>query len=341
VNCPTRLLLKIKTLNVYAVYYSHTAIAEGESEQIRNILNDVDVMRTDRFPLFDDIVDRHFEVVFFGSVAEDLWGSWLAEAFRMLKPGGHLVLTGQDASDILRSNLVEAGFECDDASGSSSSTASEEMLVYRRPQATSPSVPARSILRTERLYMRPWTREDLDLEDAWHDFDDPIYRHYNPRRDPPDKRDIRFQKIAALFDLKLAIFDEDGLTGYIALFGTDHEKLDSEMGINFAAHRCGRGYCKESLTRLCDEFFLHWGMQRMRLEVAVFNEFGIRCYERCGFREVRRFWNPRAPQRLYYQEGDPEYAHVARHFRRGENGYEVEFMEMAVTKDEYKQKFHN
>jgi len=291
-----------------------------------------------QFPLIDELVDRSFDLVIGSGCADNCSPEFFREILRLLRPGGRLTLVNPAIPrDRISEYMVASGFELEPiASGDSfSGSDSDELIQCLRPLNTIPGVPFRAVLRTDRLHMRPWQREDMDVEDDWHDFDNPIYRHYNPPRDAQPERDVRYQKIVGLFDQKLAISDNDGLAGYIALFGTDLNELDSEMGINFAAHRCNRGYCKESLRGLCDEYFHHWGMERMRLEVARFNEFGIRCYKACGFREVKRFWNPRAPQRLFFNEDHPQLAHIRQFFRRVQTGYEVEFIEMAVTRFEY------
>ena len=291
-----------------------------------------------QFPLIDELVDRSFDLVVGSGRADNCSPEFFRETLRLLRPGGRLALVNPAIPrEQVSKYLVESGFEIEPVASEDSLSGCDpdELIHCLRPLNTTPGVPARTVMRTERLHMRPWHREDMDAEDDWHDFDNPIYRHYNPPHDTQPERDIRYRKIVGLFDQKLAISDRDGLVGYIALFGTDLDELDSEMGINFAAHRCNRGYCKESLRKLCDEYFHHWGMERMRLEVARFNEFGIRCYKACGFREVKRFWNPRAPQRLFFNEDNPQLAHVRQFFRRGPNGYEVEFLKMAVTRDEY------
>ena len=318
-------------------------------DQIRKTDNLLDIFRNStnikelkliQFPFINSFTDRYFDAVISSEVAEKDEDNWLAEILRLLKPGGWLVINDSSDRERLTQKLKLKGFVVEESETIPLPHDPANSVKCVRPLRTHPGVPSRSILQSERLYMRPWYREDLDLEDEWPDFDNPIYRHYNPPRDPKERRDLRFKKIARLFDLKLSIFNNDELVGYIALFGTDMDKLDSEMGINFAANHCSKGYCKESLRKLCDEFFKHWEMKRMRLEVAVFNEFGIRCYKRCGFRETKRFWNPKAPQRLIYHEGSSEFAHVAKHFRRGREDYEVEFIEMAVTPEEYYRQFH-
>ncbi len=190
-------------------------------------------------------------------------------------------------------------------------------------------------LHSERLLLRPTRREDLDREDHWPDFDEPIYRHYNPPRDSVASKEYRWQQNLKRFDLKLAILAEGELVGYIGLFGTDFETGRSEMGIQFAANQRGMGYCKESLKRLCDEFFQVWGMGEMRLEVAIFNLPGVLCYERCGFQTVRIFWNQHAYQRHLDFENDPRLLPIKQHFRKTDEVVEVEYLYMTVQREAY------
>lgn len=280
--------------------------------------------------LFDEIEDNCFDVIFCGRLDEHSLREFHNEAFRMLRPQGKLYIIGSSVSrDYWFDNLSEAGFrvnlEYDDP----------ESVMVIKPGMISPGVPQRTIIKSPRLLMRPWKREDLDLEDNWPDFVDPIYRHYNPPRDPKIARDQRYERWRPLFNLRLSIFDSEGLAGYIALYKTDMTLMQSDLGIQFAAHKISLGYCKESLRALCDCFFYDWGMKRMRLEVAAFNDYGIRCYMHSGFSEKIRYWHPNAPQRFCNFETNPRLADKKEFFRKDEKGVQVNFVGMAVTSEEY------
>lgn len=304
----------------------------GETEIVNVILSES--------PLLDEIEDQKFHLIMGGCSELHKGKDFNNEVYRMLKPGGSYLLTGKGQSqkklveEIKLSNLEYQG-EIQVTVGDNQG----KLYHFIRTNKNIPGIPKRAILHTKRLYMRPWKREDLDNEDLWPDFLNPVYRHYNPPRDNKEARDNRFNKIVGLFDLRLSIFDQDGLAGYIALFGTDMDKKISEVGINFAAHKITMGYGKESLRALCDAYFYRWGMDRMRLESSIFNKIGISCYQSCGFKETKQWWNGRAVQRFFNYEKNPRLAGVKHHFRKGENGIEVEFVEMQVSKEEYFERF--
>ncbi len=321
------------------------AMSEEESERIKSTFSNTDVsppnIYVQKSVHFDELEDCRFDQILAGSREEFRCPDFCSESFRLLRPGGGLLLIGPSGSfGGLNDEIIKTGYEVNAAQLTSSLNSNEnEVISLLRPYVVAPSVPSRAIFRTRRLYMRPWKREDLDVEDSWPDFVHPAYRHYNPPRDPGGAKDVRFDKIKGLFDLRLSIFDEDGLAGYIALFGTDMKERVSEIGINFAAHKISRGYCKESFRVLCDAFFYLWGMDKIKLEASKFNQAGRRCYEATGFKITRTWWNPRAVQRFFNYENNPRLAPYRKHFRKGKNGVEVEFIEMEVTKDEYFDKF--
>lgn len=317
--------------------------SDEEAEHIRDSFIDTgyapDVYVADKAQ-FDELEDCRFDQVISGGREEFRCADFARESFRLLKPGGGLLLIGPVSSSDFMSEVTRVGFEVQAAHMTSLlHTDENEVISLIRPYTTVPGVPSRAVFRSERLYMRPWRREDLDFEDHWPDFVSPVYRHYNPPRDPSGAKDIRFDKIKGLFDLRLSIFDRNGLAGYIALFGTDLNERVSEIGINFAAHKIGHGYCKEAMQVLCDAFFFRWEMERMKLEASIFNQAGFKCYQSVGFQIKKTWWNPKAVQRFFNYENNPRLAPYRKHFRKGKDGVEVEFIEMEVSREEYFTKF--
>ena len=69
--------------------------------------------------------------------------------------------------------------------------------------------------------------------------------------------------------------------------------------------------------------------------VAASAEGAERIKAAAGFSEIRRFWNPRAPQRFFNWEQNPLLSPILQHFRHGETGAEVEFLEMDGKRNEY------
>jgi len=189
------------------------------------------------------------------------------------------------------------------------------------------------LLKSERLILRSFLREDLDAEDAWPSFDEPIFHQYNPPRDSPESKDRRYQAGHKVFDFKLAILDGSVNVGYLGLYQSDLTARSAWMGIAFAANQRGKGYCKEALAILRDAFFDEWAMERMLLEVAIFNLSGIHCYEATGFLTTKRFWHPHAYQRHLDFEHDPRLEAIKQHFRHGEHDVEVEYLEMEMTRE--------
>jgi RimJ/RimL family protein N-acetyltransferase len=200
--------------------------------------------------------------------------------------------------------------------------------------------PSEIELKSERLTLRTFRREDLDAENDWPDFEDLIYHHYNPPRDNSNSKDHRYLQSLRLFNTKLSIFDGENLVGYVGLYDTNFSSCESWMGIQFASNQRSRGYCKESLLCLCKEFFGKWEMNVMRLEVAAFNLPGVRCYESIGWLVTRQFWHPHAYQRHLDYENDSRLASITHHFRRVETGVEVDYLEMELSSHRFRE-IHN
>jgi [ribosomal protein S5]-alanine N-acetyltransferase len=73
---------------------------------------------------------------------------------------------------------------------------------------------------------------------------------------------------------RLSSFREDGSARYAVGF--------------FDPDRLGRGFGTEVTAVVVEYAFGSLGLQRLDLAVLEFNERAIRCYKRCGFREVGR-----------------------------------------------------
>lgn len=190
-------------------------------------------------------------------------------------------------------------------------------------------------LFSDRLVLRSIRREDLDAENDWPDFEELIYHHYNPPRDDAQSKDHRYLQSLRLFNAKLSIIDSGALVGYVGLYDTKYETGESWMGIQFASNHRNRGYCKETLHKLCHTYFGEWEMKMLKLEVAAFNLPGIRCYESIGWLVSKQFWHPHAYQRHLDFENDPRLSSLAHHFRRTETGVEVEYLEMELSRTRF------
>ena len=85
------------------------------------------------------------------------------------------------------------------------------------------------------------------------------------------------------------------------------------MGVRIHPNYCDKGYCSETLPELIAAV-LDSDMKRVRLDVAACNHRALRCYEKCGMRQVEEFWRE-------YKDGtidpaDPKWAPLLPYTRR-------------------------
>jgi len=86
------------------------------------------------------------------------------------------------------------------------------------------------------------------------------------------------------------IVESDGtFLGTAALHSFDDDRRTARYAVGFYdPERLGQGLGTETTALVLAHAFDALGLQTVSLAVLEFNERAIRCYRRCGFREVRR-----------------------------------------------------
>ena len=173
------------------------------------------------------------------------------------------------------------------------------------------------LLETERLILRRFTRDDVDLVTAL-DADPAVMRYINGGR-PTPRDEIRDDYLPAW----LAYYDRGDRYGFWAaiekgsgaFLGWFHLRPmpedpddEPELGYRLFADAWGRGYATEGSRALIRRAFEELGAHRVYATTMAVNIGSWRVMEKAGLRYVRTFHQP-WPDRIEGEEqGDVEYA---------------------------------
>lgn len=144
-------------------------------------------------------------------------------------------------------------------------------------------------LIAERIYLRPIEREDAAMITPW--INDPEIRPFIRRYRPLDHASEvafidRLNSDETTVALVIVIKDGDRPIGVTGLHGIDPHNRLAEFGITIGDKACWRqGFGAETTKTIVDYAFGVLNLNRVALFVYEYNERGIRCYERVGFRK--------------------------------------------------------
>jgi RimJ/RimL family protein N-acetyltransferase len=192
-------------------------------------------------------------------------------------------------------------------------------------------------LRSARIHIRPWRRQDDELADEWPPYNDPLEPLWNiPRQFSLTTQDWYNGLDNPATRRTWAVEDSHGhLIGRISLREIDERKHQSRLGITFGAPYIGQHLGTEALTIFLGYYFLSLGFEVMLLDVAGPNERAVRCYQRLGFSTIGHDWRDAGihfDQRL---PDNPRYAHLRHFFQPGSRGLQVQFLEMRLLKQDW------
>lgn len=195
------------------------------------------------------------------------------------------------------------------------------------------------VLRSERLAIRSWTFHDDEVADDWPPYNDPLEPLWNLPRQVGLSGDVWSFFESSAMRRTWAVEDRSGrLVGRISLRDIDTRRSQARLGITFGAPYIGQGLGTEALATFLDYYFTELNFQIMVLDVAAPNQRAVRSYERLGFSFVGGDWriaDSRFDRRVL---DSPTYTHLARFFRRGQQGVYVEFYEMQLHKNDWMQR---
>jgi RimJ/RimL family protein N-acetyltransferase len=171
-------------------------------------------------------------------------------------------------------------------------------------------------LETERLVLRQFTRDDLDLIIELDG--DPDVMHYINNGQPVDLDEVtenlewwlgyyeRFEGYGFWAAIERATGEFLGWFHFRPHEGAG--PLQPELGYRLRRQAWGKGYATEASRALIDKGFIEHGVERVNAETMAVNTASRRVMEKAGLRFVRTFdaeWPVRIPGD---EEGDVEYA---------------------------------
>ena len=188
-----------------------------------------------------------------------------------------------------------------------------------------------------RVTLRRFTSADLEVRCEWPPYDEPVFAHLNLELRTEKQRDAWFDRERAARDpFWFAIDDENGeFIGSITLREVRRWKRTSRLGIHLHPARLGQGYGTEAMALFLDYYFNVLGYKLLKLDVGVFNERAVRCYEKLGFRHESVFWRQNMTGVRWLE--DERFADVrwAVEERRGVE--RIKHHEMQMTAEEYRE----
>ncbi len=193
------------------------------------------------------------------------------------------------------------------------------------------------LLKGDKVQIRALEREDVDRRLKWRPYPDPLYFHYNLGDITDQEKEAWFLKRKTdVFRLFLSIEDMQGrLAGFVSLHRINASEKTAWFGIYLGYEFVDRGLGTDATLTLLKYYFEELKFERLYLDVASLNKRAIRCYEKCGFRFVRKKYNDHDPRKSIDIFGDDRFKDIRKYFFKDGKKVLVEFDEMEITKEMY------
>lgn len=195
------------------------------------------------------------------------------------------------------------------------------------------------LLRSARIAIRSWRLQDDELADEWPSYNDP----FEPLWNLPRQLSSVSGSWSSYFDSggmrrSWAIENQLGrLIGRISLREIDERRRQARLGITVSAAHVSRGLGTEALAIFLDHFFGEMGFDMMVLDVAAPNQRAVHCYERLGFEYVGSDWREAGANFSASILDEPVYAYLRQFFQRHQHGLLVQFFEMQLSQQKWRQ----
>ena len=143
----------------------------------------------------------------------------------------------------------------------------------------------------ERIYLSPRSSEDVERFTEWlNDFETTDYtgrsgqlltiegeREYIQKNSNPEATFV------------IVTLEEDQMIGTVGLEEIDAINRTATLGIFIGEKQYrNQGYGTEAIQLILDYGFNYLNLQNIKLDLMEFNERGLACYKKCGFREYGR-----------------------------------------------------
>lgn len=143
----------------------------------------------------------------------------------------------------------------------------------------------------DRIYLSPRNVEDAEIFVKWlNDFEVTDYtgRSSNVMDIEGEKEYLSSKKNNSV-NFVIVKLENDEMIGTIGFDNIDYINRVATLGIMIGEkENREKGYGTEAINLILDYGFNYLNFRNINLEVAEFNDRGIACYKKCGFKEMGR-----------------------------------------------------
>ncbi len=146
-----------------------------------------------------------------------------------------------------------------------------------------------SSIAGEKVVLRELRWEDMDEMERWPRYTEPEFQWANFDLRTPGQKDAWFRQ--ELYDpsrKRFGIVADGRLIGVLGLRAIDYRRGRATLGIRLSPAEVNKGYGTDAIKAALAYAFGHLRLQHVDLDVAESNLRAQRCYQKCGFRLVRR-----------------------------------------------------
>ena len=158
----------------------------------------------------------------------------------------------------------------------------------------------------ERLYLSPINIEDVEKYTEWlNDLNVTINLSFSPYIFSLEREKEALEKLSKEgYNFSIVSLSKDELIGSCGLSEVNHINRTAEAGIFIGdKNYWNKGYGTEAMNLLLDYAFNLLNLNSVFLRVHSFNKRAIKCYEKCGFKEI-------GMRREAYIVGNKKYDHI-------------------------------
>lgn len=155
----------------------------------------------------------------------------------------------------------------------------------------------------DRIYLSPRNIEDVEIFTKWlNDFEvtDYIGRSAAVMTLEGEKRYLE-QNLNPEASFVIVTLDKDEMIGTVSLERINNINRSATLGI-FIGNKdyLSKGYGTEAIRLILDYGFNYMNLHSIKLNLMSFNERALKCYKKCGFKEVGRYRENKFVNGKYY-----------------------------------------
>lgn len=143
----------------------------------------------------------------------------------------------------------------------------------------------------ERIYLSPRNSEDVEIFTEWlNDFETTDYtgRSGQLLTIEGEREDIQ-KNLNPEATFVIVTLEENRMIGIVGLEEIDSINRTATLGIFIGDKQYrNQGYGTEAIQLILDYGFNYLNLQNIKLDLMEFNERGLACYKKCGFKEYGR-----------------------------------------------------